>query len=255
MNINKVNNWLKTIQNAICPTYCALCDKPTEEALCEICEADLPHLDQACKRCALPLADVDIANPLCGECLVDPPAFDEAIAPFRYAPPIDEMISRFKYQHHLSMGRLLGGYLAQHIVECAATVDALVPIPLHPSRLKHRGFNQAAELAYWVNRRTRIPAYMDLLLRVQPGPDQRSANRKQRQRQVQQAFQIKPAYTHIPERIALIDDVMTTGATARAAASCLRRAGVKYIAIWAIARTGKQEGRTRQKPPALDHHP
>lgn len=237
MDLNTVNNWVKNIRKMLCPNVCLLCDKPTDGALCANCAAELPYLDKTCTRCALPLDEQDNDSLTCGECLADPPAFDRILAPFRYAEPIDQMIGRFKYQHSLPTGRVLGEYLAQHVAAHTPSVDLLLPVPLHTSRLRQRGFNQSAELAHWLNRHSKIPWRADVLARQQPGEDQRGASRKQRQKQVRQVFAIKA--THIPKRIALVDDVVTTGATARTIAKLLRKSGVEYIEVWAVARTPK----------------
>ena len=179
---------------------------------------------------------------LCGECIADPPPFNRVLAPFRYQQPINEMIGRFKYQGALYEGRVLGDYLAQYITQQthpSCPIDLLLPIPLHRSRLRQRGFNQAAELALWLSRKLAIPWHSGLLHRRSKDPEQRSAKRRERQRNVRRAFSLSTKAA-LPKRIALIDDVVTTGATVRAAAQCLRQAGVDYIEVWAVARTPKK---------------
>ena len=216
---------------------CRLCHAALHDAqpLCERCYRALPHLAHACPGCALPLDARTPPGSLCGECLADPPPFDRARAPFRYRAPLNDLVSHFKYHRGLSDGRLLGELLARHIAHEGAGVDLLRPMPWHPGRLRERGFNQAAELVRVVSRVCGIPWRSDRLSRDKPGASQREANRKARLRNVRSAFRC--AAKPLPARVALIDDVITTGATARAAALCLKQAGVGWVEIWAVART------------------
>lgn len=234
--------WKKFIQRASLGARCRLCRaKPLPgHSLCQACLDALPRLHTACPRCALPLAGEIPADGLCGECLRDPPAFDSAHVALRYRAPVDQLVSRFKYHHALSDGRLLAGLLADRLTQrrqqASPLPQLIVPLPLQARRLRERGFNQAAELARVLSRQSGIPWRSDLLLRHGSEQHQREADRKQRQRNVRHAFactQQLPAGT----RVALVDDVITTGATARAAARCLKQAGADWVEVWAVART------------------
>lgn len=217
---------------------CRLCRAPAERAgLCRECAARLPAIGHACRQCGLPLHDPD--SPLCGECLGRPPPFDAATVPFLYAPPLDGLIARLKYTGELTLGRLLAGQVAPRL--SARQLDLLLPMPLHRARLRQRGFNQAAELCRALSRETGIPWAGGSLLRIKAGDPQRGSSRRQRQRNVRNAFRWA-AGRPCPPRVALVDDVITTGATARAAAACLKRAGAEWVEIWAIARTPKGPG-------------
>ena len=229
----------------ISPTRCRLCEQPAEQSVCAACYTELPHQRLACAQCALPFADSVRAEGVaqadttrvCGECLAHPPPFVSALAPFRYQAPITQMISRFKYQGVLADGRLLGTWLGDYVQTLVDPVDLIIPVPLHPTRLRQRGFNQSAELAHWVSRIVQVPWRADILQRVQAGPEQQGLPRSARQRNMRGVFQVVkvPAVT----TVALVDDVVTTGATVRAAADCLRRAGVARVVVWAVARTPK----------------
>jgi ComF family protein len=170
---------------------------------------------------------------LCGRCLADPPPFDQALMPFRYAPPIDRLIGALKFRHDLAAGALLGQLLANAVA--GRSVDCLLPVPLHPTRLRERGFNQAAELCRVVARAHDIPWDSRSLQRIRTTPTQHTSSRRERLRNLRGAFAWQGRTP--PARVALIDDVVTTGATARAAAATLKRAGAEWVEIWAVART------------------
>ena len=122
---------------------CLLCAEPdVPEILCGACADDLPRLPQpCCRRCALPIANGEI----CGRCLNKPPRFDAALAAFAYGFPLDKLIQSFKYGHRLALAAYFGERLAELAEGIAA--DRILPMPLHPRRLRECGFNQALELA------------------------------------------------------------------------------------------------------------
>ena len=230
----EVDMWTRIVQNLLPGPRCHLCQAPATAAaaLCRACTRDLPWLGAACTHCGLPLASAE-EDTLCGTCLTDPPPFDRALMPFRYAPPIDRLIGALKFRHDLATGALLGQLLADTVA--GRTVDCLFPIPLHPARLRERGFNQAAELCRVVARAHDIPWDSHSLQRIRTAPTQHTSSRRERLRNLRGAFAWEGGTP--PARVALIDDVMTTGATARAAAVALKRAGVERVEIWAVART------------------
>lgn len=219
--------------------HCELCHAlvPASHALCTDCLQSLPWLHHACPRCALPLPVDASPGSLCGECLADPPPFDRSIAPLCYRPPVNDLVSRFKYHAGLANGRLLAQILGQTVVQTPTSIQLLLPMPLHPARLRQRGYNQAAELARVVSQASGIPANGRLLKRIQEAPSQREARKRDRVRNVRSAFACAP--TGLPGRVAIIDDVITTGATARAAAMAVKKAGAGWVEIWAVARTPK----------------
>ncbi|MGD8958044.1 MAG: ComF family protein [Chromatiaceae bacterium] len=173
---------------------------------------------------------------LCGDCLSQAPAFDRALAPLLYQFPVDGLVAGFKYHHRLHWGRILGDLLADHLAQNAAPPGLLLPVPATAARLRERGFNQAAELARRLSLRLGIPWRTGLLLRIREAVHQQGLSGPQRRRNMRGAFACRG---RLPARVALIDDVITTGATAGAASAALKDAGVEWVEVWAVARTPK----------------
>lgn len=223
---------------------CVLCAAPgdTGHAICAACARELPRNDPSCACCALPLPAGSPPDSRCGHCLQQPPAFDRIRAPFLYQPPFDDLISELKYHAHLAHTELLGGLLAAQLAD-APRPDALLAVPLHRSGFRQRGFNQAHEVARVLARALQLPLLYDGLHRVRGGRHQQRSNRQQRQRNVRGAFACTGQI--LPSRIAVIDDVVTTGATANEIARILKRAGVEWVEIWAIARTPSEGTKNR----------
>lgn len=214
---------------------CPLCHAPGD-GLCPACQAALPRNLHACRQCALPLPDDAPANTLCAGCQRQTPAFERVLAPLRYETPVDDLVSRFKYHHGLSVGRALAVLLADAI--CHSGYDTLpgllLPVPMHPAGLRVRGFNQATELARVLSSRLGIAYSTRHLSRVRQAAHQRGLKRGQRQRNLRGAF---ACHASLPEHVAVVDDVMTTGATVVEISRVLRRSGAKRIEVWAVART------------------
>ena len=232
-----VYKWLKSVQWWVYPPSCIVCGQPGtgRRDLCSACERALPrHRGPACFRCGEPLAE-DAGLP-CGRCLASPPHFDRVLAPLTYASPVDSLITGIKFHARLAYARTLGELLGEWLAASGHPLpDAVLPVPLHPARLAERGFNQALELARPVARRFALPLLDDRVRRTRNTPAQSSLGARARQANLKKAFTLKGA---IPPRIAIIDDVVTTGATVDALARVLRRAGVEEITVWAVARAG-----------------
>lgn len=215
---------------------CLGCSDPVTGALdlCDECAARLPWNPHRCPLCALPLAPAAAALP-CAACRRTPPPVAAAIAPLLYAAPVDRWQPRFKFHQDLAAGRLLGALLATACA-CAARPDVLVPVPLHRARLRSRGFDQALELARCVARLLRLPLDGDLLERARATAPQSELDAGARQANLQGAFRVRAGRKPVPRHVALVDDVMTTGATLHAAAEALRAAGVARVDAWVCAR-------------------
>ena len=233
-----VYNWLVSIQQHIYPATCLLCGTPGENGLdlCIHCRNDLPRNHNPCRRCALPLPTEAPSNALCGECRKKSPPFERCIAPFIYQHPIAELISGLKFHQKLAYSRLMAELLLAHVEqEIDETPELLIPLPLHPSRLKERGYNQALELTRPLSRGLGIPLDFISCHRVRPTPPQSSLHKKERHKNVRGAFEITKEIK--AKHVALVDDVATTGSTVRELARVLRRHGVQRVDVWVLART------------------
>jgi ComF family protein len=179
----------------------------------------------------------------CGQCAARPPAFERVLAPWVYDFPVDSLITRFKHQAKWPLGRLMGEMLAQslqnHFDEGLEQPDALVPVPLATQRLRQRGFNQASMLARWLSASLQIPCEENLLRRTHDTPAQQALDAQARQRNLRQAFALAQDASPGKRHLALVDDVLTTGATAQALARLLRDAGAARVDVYCLARTPK----------------
>ncbi len=221
---------------------CLICDEPadTAEPLCSACEVELPWLGGHCSVCALPLPGEGL---LCGQCQKRPPSFARVEAPWRYAFPVDSLITRFKHQQQWPMGRLLAALLSHHLQHAFAEglprPDLLLPVPLGRKRLRQRGFNQASMLAHWLADGLRLPIEEHWLQRPQEGAHQQELDAAARKRNLRQAFALHSKAKLTGRHVALVDDVLTTGATAEALARLLTKAGAARVDIYCLARTPK----------------
>lgn len=221
---------------------CLLCDEPAKQAhpLCVACEQELPWLNEFCMRCALPLP---MSGLTCAQCSRRAPAFDQVVALWHYGFPVDTLISRFKHNRQWPLGKLmsemLGHGLQHRYAEGLAKPDLLLPVPLARRRQRQRGFNQAGMLARWLSKCLAIQCDEQLLLRTRDTPAQQSLDARARRRNLQQAFALLDAGALRGRHVAVVDDVLTTGATAQAIATLLRAAGARRVDVYCLARTAK----------------
>lgn len=216
------------------PSRCLACEADGEDGLdlCAACVAALPWNASACGRCAQPLPQPAEA---CGACLsTRTSALTEVHAACLYAPPLDRLLLRFKFHGDLAAGRLLAQLMAQAFADRPRPA-ALLPVPLHRSRLRQRGYDQALELARPLAHSLDLPLLDSLLTRRHDTAPQSRLDAAARKRNLKDAFQVQ-ASPLLPLHVTLIDDVMTTGATLQAAALALRRAGVARVDAWVCAR-------------------
>lgn len=205
--------------------------------ICRGCQADLPMQTTACYQCALPLHGATaVPSPLCGHCLNDPPSYDHTFSAFQYAHPVDHLIHDLKFNRKLAIARLLGELMAQQLKKRARAPlpQLIIPVPLHAARLRERGYNQATELARPIARALNIPIDYQHCQRHCATAIQSDLPANERSRNVKGVFHI---VKKLPARhVAIVDDVMTTGATVAEFATTLRSAGVEKIEVWVCAR-------------------
>ncbi|WP_193725833.1 ComF family protein [Xanthomonas arboricola] len=230
--VRSVYRWPRRVVRLLLPSLCLVCAEAgtADGDLCPPCRAALPEHGHACRCCAMPLSASDGAR-LCGQCLQQRPPLQHVHACFSYRWPVDGLLRRFKFHQDLAAGRLLSALMAHR---CAGLPrpQALVPVSLHRQRLRQRGYDQALELARPLGRALRLPC-LPLLRRVRATAPQSELDAAERQHNLRGAF---VAGGTLPAHVALVDDVMTTGATLHAAAQALRRAGVQRVDAWVCAR-------------------
>ena len=227
---------------ALFPGICVLCRRPSGRTvdLCAACEAAFERNEPACPLCAEPAPFVasSAARPgVCGRCLVAPPPWTRTVAPFAYSRPLASVVAGLKAGNGLAQARILGTLMVPAIAARYgedALPAALVPVPLTRRRLRQRGFNQADLLARVLAKALELPRLGRHLARVRHAPPQRSLARAARLRNVRGAFRV---HRTLPARVALIDDVTTTGATVRAATEALLAGGAREVDVWVAAKT------------------
>ncbi len=239
----KTSLWQK-LHSWLLPACCVLCAALTKRslALCHACERELPWLNTVCMHCALPLEGI---NPndhmLCGHCLQQQPPFFSTTALFHYQPPIDQFIMALKFNQQLLYARLLGELLAENrqkknIAAHLHLPEMIIPMPLHPQRLRERGFNQALEIARPVARKLQLPLDLQSCERIRVTASQSTLPAAERHQNVKNAFKISSDFKS--KHVAIIDDVVTTGHTVTEFSHALQQAGVERIEVWCVARTG-----------------
>jgi len=207
---------------------CYLCRGVAAGLLCAACDADLPRLAPGrCPRCALDSPRGEV----CGRCLAGSPRYDATVAALAYEFPADALVHSLKFRGELALASLLGALLFQKI-PANQEIDCVIPVPLSASRLRERGYNQAAEIARHVR-----PEKLDLGLcvRERDTPAQMDLPYAERQRNVRGAFHCTRSL--VGQSVAVVDDVMTTGATLDEVAFVLKQAGAARVVNWVVART------------------
>ncbi|MEQ1775891.1 MAG: ComF family protein [Burkholderiales bacterium] len=230
--IGFIANCTKFVQRLISPS-CLLCSGPSAGALlCAPCDADLPRLagdhESQCDTCALPIT----SGTRCGACLTHPPSYNHVCAPFTYAFPADVLVQALKYRSMLAIAPLFGNTIVSALDELP---DVIIPMPLADARLRERGFNQAQEIARNVAKRTGIPLLPRACRKVRDTAPQAALPWKERAKNVRKAFVCDEDFTG--KHVAVVDDVMTTGATLNELARNLKQAGATRVTGLVVART------------------
>lgn len=220
------------------PSACALCRGWGRGPVCAGCAAAGTRAIPRCERCALQVPD---GTSVCGTCLLQPPPQVRTVAAEDYAPPWDRLIGQLKFNAALDLAEPLAARLRAALDRTAAEApDLVLPAPLAPRRLRERGFNQAWEIA----RRLRRPADPALLLRLRATVPQAELPRAQRLASVRGAYAVDARRRRdvAGRHVAIVDDVMTTGASAAAMAQAVLEAGAARVSVWVVARTPAPDG-------------
>jgi len=229
---------MRALLSSLIPPACLLCHLPCgrEINLCNGCLAEIPFVNKhICARCSTVLT----APGICGECLVTPPPWLQTWAVMRYRFPVPHLIHRFKFQHDTVTGQLLAELFARQARQFPRP-DILLAVPLSSGKLRQRGFNQATELALRLSKKLALPLLARGVERRQQNEQIQSMlhTRLARKENVRGVFHVKQRYLdRIESRyIAIVDDVMTTGATAAALSKVLLKNGARQVDIWILAR-------------------
>jgi ComF family protein len=220
------------------PERCSLCRQPHPGPVCAACRDELPWNHSACPRCARPQESGGQypGGHLCAACAQNPPPFDAGWSAFRYQAPIDRAVQALKYQAGFRSAYWLGLEMARTLAQRPQPLpQLLLPVPLHASRLRRRGYNQALELSRTLGRTLGIAVEARGARRTRPTQDQIGKSAAERRRNVKDAFAVEAARLD-GRHIALVDDVMTTGSTLAELARACRKAGAVYIEVWTAAR-------------------
>ena len=224
-------SWQRALRQCLdtcLPHRCLLCGKESDDTLCTACSGDIGRLPTGCAQCG----ETSPANTLCGHCLAAPPHFDATRAPFLYAFPLDRLIQAYKYGGELALAPWFANKMAQAIG--TLPFDRILPMPLHPGRLRERGFNQSAELARLLAKKCQTRLDLDACQRRRATSVQADLPHKERAANVRGAFECTRSFAG--EHLLLIDDVMTTGTTASECARTLKLHGAASVTVAVIAR-------------------
>lgn len=232
-----------------CPGQCAVCRSWSDRPLCTECLLRYAQAVPRCRTCALPLAAAPIERrpAQCGACLRAPPPLDRTIAALDYAFPWDALLQRYKFQRAVELGDALLDRLDEALTaidaggadEPADIADLVLPVPLTERRLRERGYNQSWEIARRLGNRRGLRCEAELLLRVRDTAQQAQLPLAERSANVRGAFALEPrrAAELRGRHVALVDDVMTSGATLHEIARVVRQAGATRVEAWVVART------------------
>lgn len=241
---------LRRLLHLLLPDPCAACAAPLEAgapfSLCLPCRGRLRRHVPGCRRCGRPLPGRRRLPGRCDRCRRRAPAYARLLSPWSYEPPLDAAVHAFKFGRRRHLGERLARPLADLLLadptarlrDGPAAADLVVAVPLHPLRHLRRGYNQAAALARPLARRLGLP-YRSALYRRRATPPQSRLPRQRRRQNLRHAFAALPgAARHLNgNRVVLVDDVATTGATLEAAAETLRAAGARSVTAVALACT------------------
>lgn len=211
---------------------CAVCQTPCSQSLCQGCQTLLKPPENPCQICAKPLNQPD---GICGECRNDKPAFSTTYCAAIYQAPVDTWVQQLKFGDRLDRARIMAESLSTLLTDVDHNIP-IIPVPLHPKRLRKRGYNQAFEVAKIICKQQNRPLLSDVLVRTKNTKMQAELHEKQRAANVRAAFELVKGIDS--SAVILLDDVMTTGQTLRSVSNCLVKAGVNNVIVAVFSRSG-----------------
>lgn len=230
----------KTLMETIFPRICCFCASELRQSnidLCSDCWGSLPFVVDRCYRCGLRLEQMNEAV-LCDKCQNKAPVFSRLCALFSYDPPVNRLITGLKFNNQLAYGRILSELLMQAVetewYKNTPLPEAIIPMPLHKSRLRTRGYNQAMELVRSFRKQNKIPVLHRECWRERRTKQQSGLNAEQRRHNLKAAFQVSLPQPFV--HVSIVDDVVTTASTVTALSMALKKAGVEQIDVWCICR-------------------
>lgn len=230
----------KIVDGTLFPGACLLCGlRSGVNNICRGCRGDLPWIRHPCRRCGAPLPPA-YGGTACAKCRVVLVAIERIRTALVYEYPVDQLVTRAKFQSRADCARALGELMAiclraARIRGALRVPDLLVPVPLHRGRLARRGFNQAGEISRPVARSLRLPVLERGCRRVVNTVEQTTLSGAARRKNIRGAFHIGADLSGA--RVAVVDDVLTTGGTAAELAAALRSSGAEAVEVWAVARS------------------
>ncbi|MDH5377289.1 MAG: ComF family protein, partial [Gammaproteobacteria bacterium] len=218
---------------------CSLCADSVSlnQLLCGPCLEDMRRVQPGCAVCADALDGISGTEMVCGRCQQHRPSFDETYAAFVYQPPMTRLLWQFKFRARFDIGNFFCHQMVRDLVP-KDRPDYLISVPMHTTAIKERGYNQSAYLANLLARELKRPVYHDVYERNTTKTPQHQLNLKHRKRNLQDAFIL--AKPRAGKHVAIVDDVITTGATMEVLAAPLKAFGVERISVWAVCRTYRE---------------
>ncbi len=239
-----MSTFIQFLKSQFLSGQCFLCKKTADIqlSLCHSCRSQLQKNKYYCNHCAIPLNKKITPSITCGGCQQHLPIFDQVFSPFLYQQGMMQLIPQFKYHAKLYLGKTLAQlFIDEHHRHKINTQqpELIIPVPLHKSRLRYRGFNQAKELADYFSKNMEIPSNDELIQRIKLTKTQKGLTAIERKKNIKNAFAIteKSAASELKNKhIVIIDDVITTGNTVNEVAKILKKSGAKQVDVWTIAR-------------------
>ena len=235
---------LRRLLDFVLPSTCAYCSSPIDDSsvpfFCPTCWSDFYVLSgPICPSCGRPFESSEALSHSpsheCHVCRRQPPRFDQALSVGHFEGSLREAIHQFKYRPCRALGKPLGAWMCGNL-RVLTSIDSIMPVPLHRSRLRQRGFNQALLLADPLSRAIDISLSYDNLWRVRPTRPQVELSGEDRIKNVAGAFALRRPFEVSGLSILLVDDVFTTGATLNECANVLKNAGASSVTALTLAR-------------------